>query len=231
MRFFARNLDPMPITDELLNEVQTALGAAVSPALSSASAVSDLFEAYILTLVIRAAQVEGAIVRYVDANGAPAQAFVFRTSPGYIWSTTQPYTYAVIQFPGREALEAHVGVRVAGKSGVLHEFDVCVIRQSEGDTARQNRVHPRSSKVLIGVECKFYTTPLTLGLARAFIGLGSDVSTKNVIFVTNAESESVQRLLTARGQQWANKAVPASFVDVERLRNEIQSAFKYFKAG
>lgn len=221
----------MAITDELLNEVQAALGAALPPALSSASAVSDLFEAYILTLVIRAALAEGATVSYVNVGGAPAQAFVFRTSPGYIWSTTQPYTFAVLQFPAKEALEAHVGVRVAGKSGVLHEFDVCVIRQSEAETARQNRVHPRSSKVVIGMECKFYTTSLTLGLARAFIGLGSDVSTKNVIFVTNAESQSVERLLTARGQQWANKAVPASLVDVERLRNEFQSAFKYFKAS
>ena len=78
-----------------------------------------------------------------------------RTKEDYIWSTTQPYTYALLTFPGREPLEAHVGVRAAGKSGVLHEFDVCVIRRSEAETARQNRVHPRSSKILIGVECKF----------------------------------------------------------------------------
>jgi hypothetical protein len=221
----------MPITDELLAEITAALGAALPPTLSSASAVSDIFEAYILTLVIRAAQAESATVSYLDVNGAAAQSFIFRTSPGYIWSASQAYTYALLQFPGKEPLEAHVGVRVAGKSGVLHEFDVCVIRQSEADTARQNQVHPRSSKVVIGVECKFYTTSLTLGLARAFIGLGSDVSTKNVMFVTNAESESVQRLLTARGEQWANRAVPASLVDVERLKNEFQSAFKYFKAA
>lgn len=220
----------MPITDDLLSDVQAALGTAVSPALTSESAVSDLFEAYILTLLIRAARAEGATVTYFDAAGAPAQSFVFRTSPGYIWSTTQQYTYALLQFQGKEALEAHVGVRVAGKSGVLHEFDVCAIRQSEAELARQNRVQPRSSKVVIGVECKFYTTSLTLGLARAFIGLGSDVSTRNTVFVTNTESESVERLLTARGQQWAHRAVPASAIDVERLRNEFQSAFKYFKA-
>ncbi len=72
---------------------------------------------------------------------------------------------------------------------------------------------------------------LSLGLARAFIGLGSDVSARNTFFVTNAESESVERLLTARGQKWANKAVPEATVDIERLRNEFQTAFKYFKAG
>lgn len=221
----------MPVTDELLNELRMALGAAVQPSLSAASAASDLFEAYVLTLVLRAAEAEGATVSYFTPTGVAAQAFVFRTSPGYIWSTTQPYTYAVLRFAGMEPLEAHVGVRVAGKSGVLHEFDVCVIRQSEAETARQNRVHPRSAKVVIGVECKFYTTGLGLGLARAFIGLSSDVSTRNAFFVTNAESESVERLLTARAQKWANRAVPAAVIDVERLRNQFQVAFKYFKAG
>ena len=146
----------MAITDELLNAVIAALGAAVPPTLTSASAVSDLFEAYVFTLVVRAAQAEGATVSYLDVNGAAAQAFLFRISPGYICSKTHPYTHAVLAFPGREPLEAHVGVRVAGKSGVLHELDVCVLRQSEADTARQNQVHPRSAKVVIGVECKFY---------------------------------------------------------------------------
>lgn len=182
------------------------------------------------TLVVRAGQAEGAGVSYLDVNGAAAQAFVFGTSPGYIWSKTQPYTHAVLSFPGREPLEVHVGVRAAGKSGVLHEIDVCVIRQSEADTARQNQVHPRSARVVIGVECKFYTTPLPLHLARAFIGLGSDVSSSNIVLVTNSESESVEKLLTARRKQWANRAVPATPVDVDRLRSEFQSAFKYFKA-
>jgi len=219
------------ITDELLGEMAASLAIAVDPALASYAAVSDLFEAYVFTLLVRAAQTEGATVTYRSPNGSVATTFVFRTSPGYIWSTARPYTYAVLEFPQCEALEAHLGVRVAGKSGVLHEFDVCVIRQSEADTARQNQVHPRSAKCVIGVECKFYTTPLMLALARAFIGLGTDVSTWNTIFVTNTESVSVERLLTARDRQWANRVVPGAIVDVDRLKNEFQSAFKYFKAG
>lgn len=220
----------MPINDTLFNELSANLGTAIQPTLSSASAVSDLFEAYVLTIVLRAAQTEGASITYHDPAGAPTTTFVFRTSPGYLWSQTQPYTYAILRFPSREPLEAHLGVRVAGKSGVLHEFDVCVIRQSEAETARQNQVHPRSSKVLIGIECKFYTTSLSLGLARSFIGLGTDVSTKNTVFVTNTQSDSVERLLTARSQQWANRLFPGATVDVDRLRHELQSAFKYFKA-
>jgi hypothetical protein len=135
-----------------------------------------------------------------------------------------------LTFPQKEPLEAHIGVRIAGKSGVLHEFDVCVIRQSEAMTARQNQVHPRSARVLIGVECKFYTTSLTLVLARAFLGLGSDVSATNVVLVTNTESASVERLLTARSREWAHRITPGAPMEVERLQYEFQSAFKYFKA-
>jgi hypothetical protein len=221
----------MAITDELFDEIRGGLAIAVDPTLSSYAAASDLFEAYVFTLVLRAAQTEGASVTYRNPKGSVANTFVFRTSPGYIWSTSRPYTYAELNFPQSEALEAHLGVRVAGKSGVLHEFDVCVIRQSEAETARQNQVHPRSAKCIIGVECKFYTTPLMLALARAFIGLGTDVSTRNTIFVTNTKSESVEKLLTARDRQWANRVAPGATIDVERLRNELQTAFKYFRSG
>ena len=145
---------------------------------------------------------------YRDPRDHPTNKFVFRTSPGYIWSDTHPYTFALIEFPDVEPLEAHVGVRVSGKSGVLHEFDVCVIRRSEAQTSRRERVHPRHSKVLIGVECKFYTSALNLGLARSFIGLGVDMTAKSTFFVTNSSSQSVERLLSARERNWGVRISP-----------------------
>lgn len=220
----------MAISDELLNEVLQTLGAAIKPSLTSTSATSDLFEAYAFSLVIRAALKESAQVSYRDPYDNPTSQFVFRTSPGYLWSATKPYTFAMIQFPNTEPLEAHLGVRVSGKSGVLHEFDVCVVLRSEAMTSRHDQVHPRSAKVLIGVECKFYSASLSLGLARSFIGLGADVTAKNTFFMTNMSSPSVEKLLTARGRKWGHRVFPASTVDVERMRNEFQSAFKYFRA-
>jgi hypothetical protein len=136
----------------------------------------------------------------------------------------------LLDFPGKGPLEAHIGIRVAGKSGVLHELDICVLSRAEAETSRRNQVHPRSAKVLIGVECKFYTASLNLGLARAFIGLGTDVTAKNTFFVSNTSSASVERLLTARGRNWGHQVFPGSAINVDRLRNEFQSAFKYFKA-
>lgn len=220
----------MAISDDLLNEVSAAIGTSVNPSLTAASATSDLFEAYAFSIVVRAAIREGAQVSYHDPGDNPTNQFVFRTSPGYLWSTTRPYTFALIEFPDVEPLEAHLGVRVSGKSGVLHEFDVCVLLRSEAMTSRQDQVHPRSSKMLAGIECKFYTAALSLGLGRAFLGLGADVTAKNTFFVTNSSSSSVERLLSARDRKWANRVFPGSTVDVERVRNEFQTIFKYFKA-
>jgi hypothetical protein len=155
----------------LLAEIQTALGGSMPPSLRAVSAGSDIFEAYVLMLVIQAALEEGAQVTYRDVFGNTPTTFVFRTSPGYIYSRAQPYTHGVIAFASKPALEVHMGVRVVGKSGVLHECDIAVIEQAEAETCRRNYVPPRSTKVLIAAECKFYVAALKLSLAREFLGV------------------------------------------------------------
>ena len=220
----------MAINDDLLEEIAATLTAAVTPNLATVSATSDLFEAYTLSIILRAAQRENADIEYRGPDDRPTNQFVFRTSPGYLWSETHPYTFALIRFPDVEPLEAHLGVRVSGKSGVLHEFDVCAIRRSEAITSRQEQVHPRHSKVVIGVECKFYTSALSLGLARSFIGLGADMTAKNTFFVTNASSPSVEKLLSARERNWGNLVHPGATMEVDRQQNEFQTVFKHYKA-
>ena len=220
----------MAVSDELLDEIAAGLGSAVMPQLLPELASSDLFEAYVFTLAIEAAKREGGQVTYRDPSDSATTEFVFRTSPGHLWSSAKPYTFALIQFPNAEALEAHLGVRVSGKSGVLHECDVCVLRRSEAETSRQEHVHPRSSQIIVSVECKFYTSHIDLKLAREFLGLGDDLSSKNGFFVTNSSSLSVEKLLSARGRKWAHRVYPASSIDAERVRNEFQTAFKVFKA-
>lgn len=155
---------------------------------------------------------------------------MFRTSPGYIFSTTHPYTHSIITFARKAPLEAHLGVRVVGKSGVLHECDVTVVDQSEAEMCRRELVPPRSFKVLIAVECKFYSTPLQLHLAREFIGLTSDLSAQNPIFVTNSSSESLERLLSGRGKNWEHNLAPNAANEVMRLRYKFQHAFQDYKA-
>jgi hypothetical protein len=123
-----------------------AIAAALAPGISlgptAPSALSDIFEAYIWALVVLAAKSEGANVHYEDVSQTPVTSLVFRTSPGQIYSTAHAYTHAVIDFPQRPPLEAHIGVMIAGKSGVLHEADVMVVRRAEALTCRREGVPP-----------------------------------------------------------------------------------------
>jgi hypothetical protein len=222
----------MTIIGDLLTQIQSTLGSGTSPSLSAASDTSDIFEAYIFSLVIEAAHIEGASIMFQDVTGQNnPPVFIFRTSPGYIFSAIQPYTHAVIAFNNKPILEAHLGVRVAGISHVLHECDVAVIEQAEAATCRLRQVAPRSSKIILAVECKFYTTNLQLHLAREFIGLSSDLyGSSEQIFVSNTSSDTVERLLTSRRKIWDHNIQPASNSEVNRLRGKFQNAFQKYKA-
>jgi hypothetical protein len=219
----------MPVNDTLVDAIQSALGDTVVPSLTTSSAASDLFEAYILTIVLDAARDLGAQVEYRNLSGVTTQ-FVFRTSPGFIFSTAQPYTYAVISLPGSPLLEAHIGVQMAGKSEVLHECDVAVLPRAEAETCRQNNVHPRSSKLILAVECKFYTVSLPLHLARSFIGLGVDIGVEGCHLVMNTNSDVIEKLLSHHKRYWEHQLVPGAAREVSRLRNSFQTTFKNFIA-
>lgn len=221
----------MAINDDLLNAFQMALGQLVTPTLTSSSKTSDLFEGYVLGIVLDAAMEEGATINYRDVNEQITNQFIFRSSPGYIFSDENLYTHAVIAFPGCPLLEAHIGVRVAGRSDVLHECDVAVLYRSEGVTCRRNRVHPRSAKIVLAVECKFYGTSLPLGLGRSFMGLGSDLGANDCYIVVNTTSPAIEKLLTHHKRRWEHNIRPQSTVSVNRLKNSFQKIFKNFIAS
>lgn len=218
-----------PAEQQLLADIRSSL-TPLPPSLTNSSQGSDLFEAYILTLILQAARSEGATVAYETVFGtAPAQ-FYFRTSPGHIYSTRHPYTHAVIDFGGRPPLEAHLGILVAGKSQVLHECDVAVLGRAEAEECRQNRTEPRSRTLTLSAEAKFYTTALGLDLARSFIGLISDLTTSFPCFVSNTTSVSAMRLLSARKERNWFDDVMVGQPSADLLRSFFARAFHYYKA-
>jgi hypothetical protein len=219
-------LPPLP---DLLAQIEAAIGPALSPSLTSASAGSDVFEAYILSIILDAAEAEGATITFRNVDGSAPTVFTFRTSPGHLWSTAQPYTHAELQFPGVPLLEAHMGVYVSGRSGLIHEADILVLTSDEAQLCRQNFVPPRSHRSIIAVECKFYSSNLKIGLARAFVGLCSDLSSRECYFVTNASSISVEKLLTHQRRKWQSPVEPGAPGVVERFRNSVQDTFKDYK--
>lgn len=114
----------------MLVSIEDVLGATsndVDTSRLSSSSNNDIYEAYIFFLVIDAARTEGATISYKDWRGNTAQSLVFRTSPGVIYSRAHDYTHALIEFNGAPSLEAHVGIKLVGKSLVSHEADVAVL--------------------------------------------------------------------------------------------------------
>jgi hypothetical protein len=185
----------------------------------------------VYSLVIQAAQDLGATVQPEDVHGNTPSLFVFRKSPGFIYSTERPYVHAVITFPQKPPLEAHVGIRVEGVSGVLHECDIAVLARAEAQTCRQNQVQPRKASLRLAVECKFYSVPLPLGLARGFVGLVADLPPKNARFlVFNTNSDTVERYLAYRDQKWEKDVYPGSPQPIQRLRGAFQTAFRDYIA-
>ena len=137
-----------------------SLGPAMTPNLTSADKAHDLYEAYIFTLVVQAARHENFAVAYESITAGPAGVFTFRTGPGHIHTATQPYSYAVLAAPNGLEFEAHVGVRVLGKSKVAHECDVLLLDRKEAITCRAHRRDPRHTRTELAVECKFYSASL-----------------------------------------------------------------------
>ncbi len=222
----------MPLRPGLLSDIQAVLGSALPTTLTTSSAASDIYEAYLFSLVCQAARDQGGTVEFRSIESATPTTFIFRTSPGYISSTNADYGYAIIEFQNKPILEAHVGVRIAGASQVLHECDICVLMQDEADLCRNSggNVAPRSAKVIISAEAKFYDSSLGLGLGRGFLGFTMDVSADKAFFVVNRTSSSIEKLLSHKKRLWEHNIQPQNSMDVNRLKYAFQTAFKDFNA-
>jgi hypothetical protein len=221
----------LSVRPNLLAEIESVLGAAIAPNLTARSQGADLYEAYIWSLVVQAARSEGASISFWNVFGSRITAdFTFRTSPGNIFSTAQPYSHALISFPNCPDLEAHVGIFVGGKSGVCHECDVAVLYSDEAYTCRQESVHPRSSQVVLAVECKFYVqSSMGIGLARSFLGLTTEIMQDGRYFVGVSESERVEALFAHHKKKWETGVSP---IDAKRrdlrLKGDFERVFRDF---
>lgn len=198
----------MAVRDELIAAITSIVSQAQAVGYADPGATNDVYENYVWALTLRAAADQGAAINYRTVHGSPASSLMFRTSPGAIYSTLHDYTHAVLAFPESPPLEVHVGVKVTGRSRVLHECDVAVIDADEADLCRFNAVHPRASKLLIATECKFYTTGVQLHLGRGFLGLTNDIHKKDRYFVTNGSSDSVNKLISYHQTEWEFGVVP-----------------------
>lgn len=220
----------MTVRSDLIRAIEDAVFAAASAGYSSSVATNDIYESYVWALCLRAARLHGASIEYQNYNEERTRDLVFRTSPGAIYSAARAYTHASIEFSGCPALEAHIGIRITGKSRVLHECDVAILDKEEARLCRENQVHPRASKVLLAAECKFYTSAIQLYLGRSFIGLTSDIHRKERYFVTNAQSPNVTKLIAHHQSEWECGVVPTSS-EADALLHSFARAFRNYRTS
>jgi hypothetical protein len=222
----------MPLRPQLWAELQAALAGVPSANLTRASTGEDLYEAYVWSLVLEAASNEGATIRLRDRYGRAPTQFWFRTSPSNIFSTAHNYCHAEIEFPRRPSLEAHIGIFVAGRSKVPHECDVAVLYKSEAEICRSSSVHPRSGKVILTAECKYYiNSTIGINLGRSFLGLLNDIYTGDRYFVATSKSASVSMLFSKHNKEYELGLSPLDPHLEDRLRGSFEKTFRDFRSS
>ncbi len=221
----------MPINSTLIQQIKNQLEKTISTDIKTQRQVSNLFNFYVLNILIKAARNEGALVYFKDVLKRVPEVLTFRNRAGQIYDTTQPYTHGVIEFENKPPLEIHLGVKVHGRLRMLYDCDVCVLYKMEAESCRENHREPRASRILMAVDCHHYTTQLKLEFAQAFLALSSELRVAgNCYFVSNSESDTVAKLLASRKRKWETGIVPHQTNNVNRLMYEFQNTFKDFKA-
>jgi hypothetical protein len=226
----------VPNSLSLLRSLRQRLSPSVSPGFGIEVQGGDLYEAYIFSLVVKAAINEGAVparggsVSYLDSKGTVAKTLKFRRSPGQIYAATQAYTHAVIEFSGKPPLEVHVGIKAIGRLKVPRECDVAVIYQDKAIACRTQRRIPKASEILLAIECK-HVVDLNLDAASEFLGLASDLRVREEwFFVSSGSSDGVARMLANDRKQWHDNVITGQANNVNRLMYSLQNVFKNFNA-
>lgn len=136
-----------------------------------------IYEAYMYTCVVEAVEFlqrlhPRAGIRWdlVSPPNAPNQ-LILRKKACSIASATNRYSYVRI-YVGSEAYELHTDVPVEGRSGVLSELDVALLRAEVCDAIRRGeQLAPQAADVLLLIEAKCYSATLDLAFGREFLGL------------------------------------------------------------
>ena len=182
----------------MLTSVRSALSSAKILGYSNSSAAHDIYEAYILTMLLRAAQCEGWQWDLRDQAGNVTTRAVFRMGPGKIASGN--FTHVRLTKSGKYDLEAHIGVKVTGQSTVSHEFDLLLITKTDANACRTGQVDPSYTEVVGHAEAKYYGGNLSLPIGRSMVGLSVDCQLRNKsVLVTNQNGRTVESLIRHYG--------------------------------
>jgi hypothetical protein len=139
--------------DELLDEIDDRFDG-VPQHVSNSSRVEDLYEAFLMGLMLEAARrIDPSAVSWHAVDGSPAPDAVLRASPGQIYQ--RPFTHAKLTFAGSAVYEVHLGVMVQG-AHAAHECDVVALRAGVAGARRGNASMPSWQDLVLVLEAKAY---------------------------------------------------------------------------
>lgn len=221
---------------DLLKAIEGALDVALDLGYAAEAEQHDLFEAYVLTLLLEAAKDMGWSLSLRDGTGATVTAPVFRRGPGRLPSPG--FTFARMTKPGKQDLEAHLGVKVAGRTAVgvsaatmsgslLHEFDLLVLPAVDAAACRAANADPHHGVVVVHGEMKYFGGNLSLPIGRASVGMAAEcVLGGKSVLVTNRMGLTVQDLVEHHDVAFRYRVTPKSPTAERHVRSWFQSVLR-----
>lgn len=205
----------------LKSRLKTVLGGSAKFWPNKKPKLDDYYEAYLWAETLFVADEQNWQINFVNAGPSNDQ-FTFRMGPGLI--TSGGYTYAEIS-DGNRGGELHIGVRVHGNSGTLHEFDVLGLDKNYRAHSRSGQ--PMQGDVKLHIEAKFHKSDLSLGVARAIVGLGADCPYINPFLVAkNSASSTVRPLIKHFGGHFVEQVFPNGSGVEPYFRNCVRAALR-----
>lgn len=181
-------------------------GVAFQPRPMDAAAI---YEAYVYTCVVEALE---SLQRYwpqkvrwqVVSPSTMPNTLVLRKKACSLKSAADKYGYILISVNG-DAYELHTDVPAEGKSGVLNEIDVILLKEAACDRIRQGLSRaPTASDIVLLIEAKCYSSDssLELGIGRGFLGLRNAEFGGHSLgyLISTANNDHIQDMVTYHGR-------------------------------
>lgn len=216
-----------PDVAALLAQLNANLAGARLPFTSEAKA-DRVYEVYVFSLVVAAAVEAGATVHYRQGSGKEVTSLEFRGSPGVIHSGDTRWTFAVLDFGKAPLLEVHVRVKITGgRTKTDGECDILILDHHTAGTSRDKYQSPPAARCLAVIECKFYSTTLSVALGREFANLCRDRGSRVMgYFVSNQRGPQVWKTIAAEPNALCEFSVEPSTRQVTHLATLLREAFK-----
>lgn len=191
---------------------------------------AKLFEIFFFTKVAEQIR-KGKEWELKIGNKNQIKKFIFRGSPGFLWSKDEYGYFELESTSNDKKFELHLSVQISGSSSVLHEIDISIIDSVKAEVARNNgqKYNVTGLDTPLIIECKNYTkTKLSKYIGREWLGvcldtertMNNDKISRLGILVSSSDSEDLKILLESYSIKYIGNAKQSQ--QIERFNNIIK---------